>query len=361
MRYESLKENFYNIPYILSGKVISLISKKVTPVTGGYAPFPEVISFYLTERCNLNCKMCFLKNINYSLDFIPLDIAKKVVKELMPVRPRYGMSGGEPLLYPDIEELISYIKTHELSLSIVTNGTKLLDFAEFIVHSGVDRIKVSIDGPPEVHDKIRGVPGTFSKLEKGIDKINKEKKKRGKRKPRLFLYSLLHSNCDVNFIVSFAEKYKFDVINFLHILYIHEEDLKSFEDIQDVEPHYWRGAVFDDTDYRINAELINKIKSIDTSLDITFTPDISLSELYLYYNKDKNYLKRFKSRCNVPWVAAFIKPPSKVEICPDAVIGDIENMRFLKVWNSSRARNLRQRIHSGNMLPVCSGCCSYYM
>lgn len=361
MRIESLKESFYNISFILGGKVSSSIARRMTPILGGYAPFPQVVSFYLTERCNLNCKMCFLKNIDSSPEFIPLPVAKRVVRELMPVRPRYSMSGGEPFLYPDIEELIEFIKGRGLSLSIVTNGTRLSRFAELIVHSGVDRIKVSIDGPPEIHDKIRGVPGTFFHLEKGIKEINKEKKKQGMKKPRLFLYSLLTPSSNPDFVISFAEHHGFDVVNFLHILSIRPEDLNRFADIPGLVPHYWKGAVFDDYDFRVTADLVKKIKSIDTKIDIMFTPDISISELDLYYKKDQGYLDRFTGNCSAPWTSVYIKPPSNVEICPDVVVGSIEREKFLSVWNSPHARKLRRRIFFGDMFPVCKGCCSYYM
>ena len=361
MRIESFKESFYNLPYILGGKVSSAISRQMTPINAGFAPFPQVVSFFLTEKCNLNCRMCFLKNINSSVGFIPLPVAKRVVRELMPVRPRYSMSGGEPFLYPDIEELIGYIKSRSLSLSIVTNGTNFFDFARFIVHSGVDRLKISVDGPPEIHDKIRGVKGTFSLLRKGIEEINKEKNRQGKRKPRLILYSLLHSAYDPDFILSFAEEYGFDVVNFLHILSILPEDLKRFGNIPDIDPHYWKGAVFSDGDFRVTAELLCKIKSIDTKIDIIFTPGISVSELEMYYEKNQEYLNRFIGNCSSPWTSVYIKPPSNVEICPDILVGNIENKRFLSVWNSPKARSLRKCIFSGKMLPVCKGCCSYYM
>jgi len=361
MRIESLKESFYNLPFILTSKTSSSIARRMTTVVRGYAPFPQVVSFYLTERCNLNCKMCFLKNIDSSPEFIPLTAAKRVVRELMPIRPRYSMSGGEPFLYPDIEKLINYIKARGLSLSIVTNGTRLSCFARLIVYSGVDRIKVSIDGPPEIHDEIRGVSGTFHSLEKGIEEINKEKRKQGKRKPRLFLYSLLHPSSDPNFAITFAERHDFDVVNFLHILSIRPEDLSEFSDIPGINPHYWKGAVFSNRDFRVSSDLIIRIKSIDTNIDTMFTPDISASELNMYYEKDKEYLDRFKGNCTSPWTSVYIKPPSKVEICPDVIVGDLENKRLLSVWNSPIARDHRKRIFSGNPLPVCKGCCSYYM
>ncbi len=361
MRIESLKEDFWNLPFILAGKFAGSFSRKLTHPLGGYVPYPQVVSFYLTEKCNLKCKMCFLQHIKPKLEFIPLPLAKRVVRELNCLRPRYSMSGGEPFLYPDIEELIRFIKSRGLSLSIVTNGTLLSLFAEMIVYTGVDRLKISIDGPPDVHDAIRGVPGAFSRVIDGIKAINLQKKKQGKRKPMLFLYSLLNPLTEPDFIISFAEGNNFEVLNFLHILSINPSDLRKFSDIFGVEPHYWKGAVFDNEDYRVSGDLIRKIKTCDTKLVIKFTPDLHPSDLNSYYDKDEKYLAKFRGNCSSPWSSAYITPPSIVEICPNFAIGDISRRRFLSVWNSKQARSFRNHIFSGDIPPVCKGCCSYYI
>jgi MoaA/NifB/PqqE/SkfB family radical SAM enzyme len=362
---ESLKVGFVNLPSVFWSKTSSYLAKKLTPLTNGRATSPILINFYLTELCNLNCKMCFLKQIKSEKKFIPLDIIKKVVKELIYLRPRYNLTGGEPFLYPDIKELITHIKSKGLYLNIVSNGTLLENFAEIIVHSGIDKIAISIDGTPDKHDSIRRSPGAFSKTLEGIQAINYEKKRQNKTKPRLAIYSLLNNDTDINFIIKLAQENFFKEINFLHLLSINSEDLKRFAEIYKIKPHYWQGAIIDDKGFKIEHSLIKKIKSYDLDpnikIKIRFTPNIMETDLNNYYNKDKNFLNKFRGRCIAPWLAATIKPPAKVEICPDFPVGDLAHDSFLKIWNGKRSRDLRKQIFEGNMLPVCSGCCNYYM
>jgi MoaA/NifB/PqqE/SkfB family radical SAM enzyme len=365
IRKESLKVGFRNLPSVFWSKISSPLAKKLAPLTNGRAPSPIVISFYLTEICNLNCKMCFLKQIKSEKKFLSMDIVKKVIKELIYLRPRYNLTGGEPFLHPDIKELITHIKSKGLYLSIVSNGTLLENFTEIIVHSGIDKIDISIDGTPDKHDSIRRSPGAFSKAFAGIQAINYEKKKQNKTKPSLAIYSLLNTDTDVNFIMSFAQENSFKEINFLHLLSINSEDLKIFSEIYKIKPHYWKGAIIDDEGFKIDNSLIKKIKSYEhdpnIKINIRFTPNIPETDLNDYYNKNKEFLYKFSGRCTAPWLAATIKPPGKVEICPDFPVGDLTHDSFLKIWNGKRSRDLRKEIFEGNMLPVCSGCCNYYM
>ena len=100
----------------------------------------------------------------------------KIIDQIKRFQPRIHLSGGEPFVYPEIVDLISYIKKSGLFLAITTNGTFLSKHAEEIIRMNVNRIHISIDGPKEIHDKIRGVKGTFDRIMTGLAKINKLKK-----------------------------------------------------------------------------------------------------------------------------------------------------------------------------------------
>ena len=84
--------------------------------------------------------------------------------------------GGEPFLHPDILRILK--KTRELGLfSIInTNGMMLLTLADKLVECPPDMIIVSIDGTEKIHDKIRGLKGTYSRVINGIKKLNENKK-----------------------------------------------------------------------------------------------------------------------------------------------------------------------------------------
>jgi MoaA/NifB/PqqE/SkfB family radical SAM enzyme len=98
-------------------------------------------------------------NDSYSGSVVPFDVLLKVVDEVY----KYGASliirGGELFLYPRIIELLAYIKSKSMPLSIETNGVLLKKYAEALVKLKVDNLLISLDGPEDIHDYVRGVKG----------------------------------------------------------------------------------------------------------------------------------------------------------------------------------------------------------
>lgn len=139
--------------------------------------FPEFISLTVTNRCNLKCQMCgqwsengYMHEKNNSFNNeLNLSDWKRIVDELA------GRSigsvlirGGEPFLYPGIMELIETIRNKGIFISIDTNGTMLLPYSERLVRLGKLHLTFSIDGTEAVHDRVRGVKGSFQKTRENI-------------------------------------------------------------------------------------------------------------------------------------------------------------------------------------------------
>jgi radical SAM protein with 4Fe4S-binding SPASM domain len=86
------------------------------------------------------------------------------------------LSGGEPLLRPDIFHLMSYANEKGLVVALATNGT-LIDegMAKRIQESGVDRVSISLDGADErTHDAFRRLPGSFGAALAGAQALRAE-------------------------------------------------------------------------------------------------------------------------------------------------------------------------------------------
>ncbi len=113
----------------------------------------------ITTRCNLRCRLCYLdqkepQDISREIIFRALDLANpKDLQEIV-------ISGGEPLLRPDLVfAAIQYARTrfgNAVKISIQTNGTLInTDIAQKLDSFKVG-IGISIDGPPETNEKLRG-------------------------------------------------------------------------------------------------------------------------------------------------------------------------------------------------------------
>jgi radical SAM protein with 4Fe4S-binding SPASM domain len=75
------------------------------------------------------------------------------------------LSGGEPLLRPDWEQIVAALRGHGLVVELISNGLAL-DAAQAarIAKSGIRSVSLSVDGAASVHDRLRGVPGAFDRV-----------------------------------------------------------------------------------------------------------------------------------------------------------------------------------------------------
>jgi MoaA/NifB/PqqE/SkfB family radical SAM enzyme len=135
--------------------------------------FPEFISFTITNACNLRCKMCgqwsgegYMLNKNTAQkQEMTLSDWKRLVDEIACHNIQsLLLRGGEPFLFPEIITLLEYIHNKGIFISIDSNGTMLSKFAVDILRIGDIHITISIDGPDEIHDAVRGVHGCFKKI-----------------------------------------------------------------------------------------------------------------------------------------------------------------------------------------------------
>jgi len=85
------------------------------------------IYFYLTEGCNLRCRHCWIapkyQTEGHSYPSLALDFFQSIVKQAKPLGlARVKLTGGEPLLHPQIHEILECIRTENLPLTLETNG-----------------------------------------------------------------------------------------------------------------------------------------------------------------------------------------------------------------------------------------------
>ena len=82
-----------------------------------------------------------------------------------------SFSGGEPLLYDGIENLLTHAKSLGMKTSVTTNGTVLNKERLDSLKNCLDLLAISLDGPPFIHNEIRGSKDAFDRLLKGVENI----------------------------------------------------------------------------------------------------------------------------------------------------------------------------------------------
>jgi len=130
-----------------------------------------VIAWNVTRRCNLHCAHCYTDSFDRQYEGeLTTDEAKAVIDDLAAFgAPVILFSGGEPLLRPDLPELVERAQSRGIRSVISTNGTLLIHgVAQELKGLGVSYVGVSIDGPQAVHDRFRGMAGAFNEALQGI-------------------------------------------------------------------------------------------------------------------------------------------------------------------------------------------------
>jgi len=126
-------------------------------------PSPLAVGFEITHRCNLRCSYC---DRNRRLSH---EMSLGEILEALGGLRRLGMcalslDGGEPLVHEDIDTVVRWLSDHGVLLRINTNGVLIGRHTDAIRH--MSKVKISLDGPPSVHDAVRG-QGSFWRAVRG--------------------------------------------------------------------------------------------------------------------------------------------------------------------------------------------------
>ncbi len=138
-------------------------------------PQPRLIFWEVTKACNLRCVHCRATAHNLSsLYDLPTNLAFDTIQQVSQIsHPILVLSGGEPLLRPDIFDLAAFAVGRGLTVALATNGTLVTrEIAGKIAHSGIRRVSISLDGADAgTHDKFRRIPGSFDDALQGFENL----------------------------------------------------------------------------------------------------------------------------------------------------------------------------------------------
>ena len=137
----------------------------------------RMVAWEVTRSCNLACVHC---RTSAERGPYPGELSTeecfRVIDEMVSFsKPVIILTGGEPLLRPDIFDLARYGTKSGLRMVMATNGTLITDQTiEEMKASGIQRVSISLDGPDaEIHDAFRKVNGSFEGSLRGIEMLKK--------------------------------------------------------------------------------------------------------------------------------------------------------------------------------------------
>jgi len=268
---------------------------------------PIHIDLEPTSRCNLKCSMCPHDTLSRAKGDMDLALFRNIVDQTVHTAIEYHMGiFGEPLLHPDIENMVTYAVDRGAKVVIFTNlAHKDDDRIRFLARNGVDRLRVNVCAADaktyrEIHgrDRLETVLHNLSLLRSTRDAA-------GARRPRVFIsYLVMKKNGRVaDSEVEWLSKYCDDI------------EVKTIHD--------WLGVP------EINSQILED-------------PQPAFHQM----------------RCSRLWASAAIQQDGRVAMCCydfDAkhTFGDLRSMTIKEIWNSPKIRAFRKNYRGSNPCRTC--------
>ena len=133
-----------------------------------------ILTLYPHNRCNCRCVMCDIWKLDSKQELSAADIARHIGDIRSLGVEWVVLSGGEPLMHGDLFALCRLLKTCNVRITLLSTGLLLSRHAAAIAVN-IDDVIVSLDGPPEVHDRIRRIHGAFDQLSEGVRALRRER------------------------------------------------------------------------------------------------------------------------------------------------------------------------------------------
>ncbi len=308
------------------------------------------------SRCNSRCVMCDIWRIRQIREITAVDMEPHLAS-LRRLKVRWVVfSGGEPLMHSDLWALARMLRREGIRTTLLTAGLTLERHALHVAEH-MDDVIVSIDGPREIHDHIRGVPDAYRRLARGIIALREKRASMP-----------VHGRCTVqnhNFrhlraTVRSAHDLKLNSLSFL------AADMAS-EAFNHSTP--WPDSA--GADVALNAievedlarEIEDLISECQDEINTGFIREspAKLRCIGLHFRAHLGQIPPRAPRCNAPWVSAVIESDGAVRPCFfHRPFGNLRSGTLVDIMNSDAAMQFRSQLDISTNA-ICQKCvCSLY-
>ena len=309
-----------------------------------------ILVLYPHSRCNCRCVMCDIWKTDTAAEISAAELDRHL-DEIAGLRVEWIVfSGGEPLMHSDLFRLANVARDRGIRTTMLTTGLLLSRHARRIVES-IDDVIVSLDGPPDVHDAIRRVPGAYSQMSAGVGAL-------GDEFPVSARCTVQRGNlARLRKTVETARSLKLQSISFL------AADVSSTAFNRSVGWSADRQAMV--------APAVDEIPELENEIDALIDQECGKGFVREKPEKLRRIVDHFRAyhgtaeavapRCNAPWVSAVVETDGTVRPCFfHPPIGNVRTQNLAEVINGPRAIAFRSALRVEENL-VCRRCvCSLY-
>lgn len=344
---------------------------------------PPRVSLTVTNNCNLRCRMCgqwsetgYMRTPAPARPAMTLDDWKRVVDEMAANQVTWALvRGGEPFLLPGIIDLLAYMRSKGLNTSVDTNGTMLKQYAADLVRIGGLHMTISVDGPEEIHDAVRGVKGTFRRIEEGLAVLREAERATGGDVALSICFTISrYSYRGLGEMADVARRLGIPEILIVPYYYYPESTGRQYEEelralgcgapgTMACPGYSWRGFHHEESGVDFDEFLIQLRK---------FRASLGSLKLFPYMDFSEEDYRTWFADATTPvgstecWMTtgmADIQPSGDVNFCvdtPDYSIGNVKESTLAELWKGERAERFRE-YRRAKPLAVCHRCGAKYM
>jgi len=302
------------------------------------------------SRCNCRCVMCDIWKAAEHREFTLAQLESQI-ESIERLQVRWVVfTGGEPLMHSNLFALADLLRGRGIRVTILSTGLLFERFAGEIAEH-IDDVIVSLDGPPEIHDRIRRIPGGFERIREGVRAIHG-------RRPQL----LIGARCTVQGAnhaalidtVHAAKQIGLSSISFL------AADVTSMAFNR---PEPWSatrqaGIALTLDEIMVLEQQIQKLTEDSFVID---RPQ-HLHRIVRHFRAHLGLQTLEAPRCNAPWVSAVMGIDGSVRPCFfHPPVGSTAGQLLDDVLNASPAHEFRATLDVASN-PVCQRCvCSLHL
>lgn len=148
---------------------MATLARDILRANAGRCTLPFKATFVATYHCNFRCHMCSIWQRNSVGEMTPSEVAGFF--DRWPQFSWIQLTGGELFMRRDLEDVVMAILDHDRSLFLLTFPTtgwfadRTIGLVDRILSRGIGRLMttISLDGPPDVHDAMRGLQGSWDR------------------------------------------------------------------------------------------------------------------------------------------------------------------------------------------------------
>lgn len=292
---------------------------------------PLSFRLWISDNCNFKCAYCGFDHIDPHIQTMPLTEWKKALLSIKQFVGPYllQITGGEPLLWHDVYDLVAFCNEQGIQWGLITNGSALTEKnVEKLVNAKPFNIDISVDSSTAaIHDKIRGFKGSFGKIEQGIAHL-----KAARKQQHYFPIRIKTTVHRINFydlpnLVDWVVKIGADSVDLSPVRVWKPEDIVALN-IDSNEEHQALKSIID---------RLVEMKSAGAPIE---TSEEKLMGMVGHFNK--NFVAHGLKECRVGLRDYHIGPSGDVKICwfYDK-IGNVREASAAEIWRLEAARHTR--------------------